>query len=285
MRRTFRWIAILILISCSAPARPSMGQSSAKAADALSKLTLQQARERVHELEQKINQMVAALPPLGPKDAFESTASYNQRKLNYENPKEVQALNTEIAKLKSGLYDSGITSAPVFSSYDADARTLIILLSGKSRSFTVPNGDAKQMHDNWTRLSLAAGYSEAGTGQDNTRMVLVWNENIYRENSGITGVMKIGGGGASPPACPLPHVEPDYTDAAKKAHIQGTVSLDVIVAPDGSMDVVKVASALGYGLDEEARKFVTNNFKCKPGMFNGQPVPTQARIDVNFHLY
>lgn len=100
------------------------------------------------------------------------------------------------------------------------------------------------------------------------------------------GVYRIGGaGGASPPSCPLPSTEPNYTDDARKAHIQGTVSLDVVVNKDGTMKVQKVASKLGYGLDDEASRFVEKYFKCKPGLFQGQSVATQARIDVNFHLY
>lgn len=94
-----------------------------------------------------------------------------------------------------------------------------------------------------------------------------------------------GEGMASAPSCPLPNTEPNYTDDARKAHIQGTVSLDVVVNKDGTMKVQKVASKLGYGLDDEASRFVEKYFKCKPGQFQGQAVATQARIDVNFHLY
>jgi periplasmic protein TonB len=98
-------------------------------------------------------------------------------------------------------------------------------------------------------------------------------------------VVFIGLGGASPPSCPLPATEPNYTDDARKARIQGTVSLDVIVNKDGSVTVSNVARKLGYGLDDEASRFVSKHFRCKPGVFQGQSVATPVRIDVNFHLY
>jgi len=100
------------------------------------------------------------------------------------------------------------------------------------------------------------------------------------------GVYRVGGvGGASPPTCPKPGVEPNYTDDARKARVQGTVTLDAVVNSDGSMSVVKVAHKIGYGLDDEASRFVEKYFKCKPGQFEGKAVATQVKIDVNFHLY
>jgi TonB family protein len=100
------------------------------------------------------------------------------------------------------------------------------------------------------------------------------------------GAYRVGGiGGASAPTCPKPTVEPNYTDDARKARVQGTVTLDAIVNSDGSMSVTRVAHKIGYGLDDEASRFVEKYFKCKPGQFEGKAVATQVKIDVNFHLY
>jgi len=61
------------------------------------------------------------------------------------------------------------------------------------------------------------------------------------------GVYKVGGaGGASAPKCNYTP-EPNYSDDARKAHIQGTVVLDSIIQKDGSIDVTGVARSLGYG--------------------------------------
>jgi TonB family protein len=100
------------------------------------------------------------------------------------------------------------------------------------------------------------------------------------------GVYGVGGaGGASPPQCPKPGVEPNYTDDARKARVQGTVTLDAVVNSDGTMSVEKIARKIGYGLDDEASRFVEKYFKCKPGQFEGKAVATRVKIDVNFHLY
>jgi len=91
-----------------------------------------------------------------------------------------------------------------------------------------------------------------------------------------------GEGRASAPICNT--VDPNYSDDARKAHIQGTVVLDSIVQKDGSIDVSRVLQSLGYGLDDEARK-VLRKWKCDPGKVNGQAVPVQLQIVINFHLY
>jgi periplasmic protein TonB len=98
------------------------------------------------------------------------------------------------------------------------------------------------------------------------------------------GPYRVGGaGGASVPVCTY-QPEPNYSDEARKAHIQGTVVLDSIIQKDGAIDVTKVAQKLGYGLDDEAIK-ILKKWKCNPGKVNGQPVAVQLQIVINFHLY
>jgi len=98
------------------------------------------------------------------------------------------------------------------------------------------------------------------------------------------GVYRVGGtGGASAPTCPV-QPEPNYSDDARKAHIQGTVVLDSIIQKDGTIDVNRVERSLGYGLDDEAKK-VLKRWKCNPGKVNGQAVAVQLQIVINFHLY
>jgi periplasmic protein TonB len=98
------------------------------------------------------------------------------------------------------------------------------------------------------------------------------------------GVYRVGGtGGASAPSCPV-RPEPNYSDDARKAHIQGTVVLDSIIQKDGTIDVQKVERSLGYGLDDEAKK-VLKRWKCEPGKKDGQAVAVQLQIVINFRLY
>jgi len=91
------------------------------------------------------------------------------------------------------------------------------------------------------------------------------------------------GNGVSAPSCPRPAGEPTYTDEARRERVQGTVTLDVTIGADGTAKVVRVAQGLGYGLDESARDFV-EQFKCKPGTYDGKPVAVSVKIEVNFRL-
>jgi TonB family protein len=89
--------------------------------------------------------------------------------------------------------------------------------------------------------------------------------------------------GVSAPSCPV-QVEPNYSDEARRAKIQGAVILAVTIQKDGSIETNKILQSLGYGLDEEAQK-VLNKWKCVAAKYNGQPVALPIQIRVNFHLY
>lgn len=78
-------------------------------------------------------------------------------------------------------------------------------------------------------------------------------------------------------------VEPQYSEEARKAGLQGTVLLKIIVDPAGKSRDPKVLRSLGLGLDEQAIVAV-NNWQFQPGVKDGQPVPVQAQIEVNFRL-
>jgi len=87
-----------------------------------------------------------------------------------------------------------------------------------------------------------------------------------------------------PPLRRFVQVEPNYSDDARKAHIQGMVVLEAVIQKDGSVESNRVLQGLGYGLDEEARK-VLSKWKCTPTKVNGQPVAVQLKIQINFRLY
>ncbi len=78
-------------------------------------------------------------------------------------------------------------------------------------------------------------------------------------------------------------VDPQYTDAAKEAHIEGVVELSVEVRADGHADGIRVLKALDPGLDENAVKAV-EQWRFEPGTRDGQPVPVRATIAINFRL-
>ncbi len=95
------------------------------------------------------------------------------------------------------------------------------------------------------------------------------------------GVMSVGGGVSAPR---LVHsVEPQYTDAARQARKEGTVSIQLIVDPRGLPEDVHVVKALGMGLDQKAVEAV-HQYRFAPAMYRGRPVAVQMVIDVAFHL-
>ncbi len=80
-------------------------------------------------------------------------------------------------------------------------------------------------------------------------------------------------------------VKPAYTADAMRAKVQGSVWLECIVMPDGSVGDVKVTRSLDpiFGLDQEAIK-AAKMWKFRPGMRQGEPVPVIITIELTFTL-
>jgi TonB family protein len=78
-------------------------------------------------------------------------------------------------------------------------------------------------------------------------------------------------------------VEPEYSEEARVAKIQGTVVLTVVIGVDGHAADITLARSIGFGLDEKALDAVTQ-WEFKPGTRDGLPVPVMAQIEVNFRL-
>jgi periplasmic protein TonB len=96
------------------------------------------------------------------------------------------------------------------------------------------------------------------------------------------GVFKVGGGISAPR--PLASPDPQYTDEARKAKVQGTCILWLIVDAAGHPRDVKIVRGLGYGLDEKAVEAV-KEWRFDPAKKDGQPVNVQVSVEVGFHLY
>jgi TonB family protein len=83
----------------------------------------------------------------------------------------------------------------------------------------------------------------------------------------------------------LREVKPAYTSDAMRAKVQGTVLLQCVVRPDGSVSDVQVLRSLDsvFGLDQEAIK-AARQWRFAPGTRMGQPVPVQITIELMFTL-
>jgi TonB family protein len=77
-------------------------------------------------------------------------------------------------------------------------------------------------------------------------------------------------------------VNPEFSDQAKKAKSPGgTILLNLIVDKQGLPQNVRVVRGVGMGLDEKALEAV-RQYRFKPGMEGGTPVPVELNIEVNF---
>jgi protein TonB len=89
--------------------------------------------------------------------------------------------------------------------------------------------------------------------------------------------------GAVTPAALVWKIEPEYSDEARRARLQGTVVLYLEVDSAGQPRNIKVHQSLGLGLDEKAIDAVTR-WKFRPGKADGKAVTTSALVEVNFRL-
>ncbi|MGA9625720.1 MAG: energy transducer TonB [Bryobacteraceae bacterium] len=78
-------------------------------------------------------------------------------------------------------------------------------------------------------------------------------------------------------------IEPEYTDEARRAKIQGTVVLHIEVDTRGQAQNITVRQSLGLGLDERAIEAV-RRWRFRPGYRNGKPWVASALVQVNFRL-
>jgi TonB family protein len=78
-------------------------------------------------------------------------------------------------------------------------------------------------------------------------------------------------------------VEPNYTEAAKDAKIEGTVVVMVVIEVDGKIHEAKVIHGIDEGLDANAVAAV-QSWRFEAARKDGEPVPVAAKIEVNFRL-
>jgi protein TonB len=83
----------------------------------------------------------------------------------------------------------------------------------------------------------------------------------------------------------LTNPKPRYTADAMRARITGTVRMQAIVLPDGTMGDVEILQSLDpkFGLDEEAVN-TAKKWTFSPALRDSQPVAVRIMIDLDFNL-
>lgn len=76
---------------------------------------------------------------------------------------------------------------------------------------------------------------------------------------------------------------PAYTEAARRAGVQGVVILEAEIDTEGRVTATRVLKGLPMGLDEEARKAVAQ-WRFAPATRNGEPVRVAFVVTINFRL-
>jgi len=104
-----------------------------------------------------------------------------------------------------------------------------------------------------------------------------------QDGDGIEGrIFRAGVGGVTAPSV-IYKKEPEYSEEARRAKYQGTVTLYVEILPDGKAHNIRVLHSLGLGLDDSAVAAVSQ-WKFKAGTKDGKPVTVAASVEVNFRL-
>ena len=107
------------------------------------------------------------------------------------------------------------------------------------------------------------------------------------------GVYRIGGSVSAPTcvygcdeSCAAYAACPEYSEEARKAKFQGVVVVWMVLDEKGRIlpGSVRIAKALGMGLDEEAARAVLQ-WHFKPALRFGKPVPVSLAVEVNFRLH
>ena len=141
------------------------------------------------------------------------------------------------------------------------------------------NEAARDARDTLERNMLR---SEIARATDLARTCMASDYRNCQPSREINDRVEQGRGGVSAPVV-ISQVQPEYSEEARAARLEGVVKLEAIIHEDGSIQVLDVLQSLGFGLDEKAIEAL-EQWKFRPGMRNGEPVAVSMNIEVAFNL-
>ena len=124
-------------------------------------------------------------------------------------------------------------------------------------------------------ISLACALAVGGLGA-------VWSCSLQSPPENVGSVYSAQEDGVEMPRL-ITKVEPEYTEEAREAKVQGTAVVAAEVWPDGQAHNLRVTRSLDPGLDEKAIEAI-QRWRFEPGEKDGKPVKVKATIEVKFRL-
>ncbi len=82
---------------------------------------------------------------------------------------------------------------------------------------------------------------------------------------------------------PVKKGEPEFTAAAAKDRVKGTVQLKIVVGVDGEVRRIAIRQPLGYGLDERTVEAVSK-YRFQPATQKGVPVAVEMLVNQAFDV-
>jgi len=107
-------------------------------------------------------------------------------------------------------------------------------------------------------------------------------ETVGKEQAGAGGRTEAPAGPTRGPGI-VPGPVPIYPKDAVDRGLEGSVTLSVLVAADGSVSAISVANSSGHDLlDEAAARAVRRGWTFQPGVKDGEPAP--GKVDIIFEF-
>jgi TonB family protein len=161
----------------------------------------------------------------------------------------------------------------------------------KDAKLAQPSGDSALDQAALEALKLSSPFQELPSnyaGQTLAlRVRLHYDPNVatpLQHWSANSGVKELDHAGRQPVPQVIYSPSPEFSEEARRKHIEGIVALRLTVSENGDVADAVVTQGLGYGLDEKALETV-HRWKFKPALKDGQPISTTVTVDVNFNLH
>lgn len=123
------------------------------------------------------------------------------------------------------------------------------------------------------------GYGNGTGGAQGARGTVASGEGPKGNGAGTSGAAT----GVTSGVAILSKPNPAYSVEARTIKLEGDVVLDVIFLASGQLQVIRVVSGLGHGLDEAAIQ-AAKLIRFRPAQRNGQPVDFHAHVRIEFRL-